>query len=124
MSTSTPSPENPVVIYGGELVAPTAGAPSSSLASHRIPYKWVDLEAEPDQVVEVESRNNGKRIIPTIVFADGPSSRKPSNDELADRIGLSARRVARHVRPSHHSGADPPDFTTAIYAARGKTPRC
>jgi thioredoxin reductase (NADPH) len=116
MSTSTPSPENPVVIYGASW-CPDCRRAKQFLASHRIPYKWVDLEAELDQVVEVESRNNGKRIIPTIVFADGSFLAEPSNDELADRIGLS-RAALLDTYDLVIIGGGPTGLTTAIYAAR------
>jgi len=82
----------------------------------------VDLEAEPDQVVEVESRNNGKRIIPTIVFADGSFLAEPSNDELADRIGLS-RAALLDTYDLVIIGADPPDSRRRS-TRRAKTPRC
>ncbi len=88
MSTSVPSDVAPIVIYGASW-CPDCRRAKQFLASHRIAYKWIDLETEPDQVAEVEARNDGKRIIPTIVFPDGSFLAEPSNDELADRIGLS-----------------------------------
>ncbi len=116
MSTSAPSEDSPIVIYGASW-CPDCRRAKQFLASHRIAYKWIDLETEPDQVAEVERRNDGKRIIPTIVFPDGSFLAEPSNDELADRIGLS--RVA--ASPTYDLviiGGGPTGLTTAIYAAR------
>ncbi len=114
--TSSSTSASPITVYGASW-CPDCRRAKQFLASHRIPYKWVDLEAEPDQVVEVESRNNGKRIIPTIVFADGSFLAEPSNDELADRIGLS-RAALLDSYDLVIIGGGPTGLTTAIYAAR------
>ncbi len=116
MSTSVPSQDAPIVIYGASW-CPDCRRAKQFLASHRIAYKWIDLETEPDQVAEVEARNDGKRIIPTIVFPDGSFLAEPSNDELADRIGLS-RAAASPTYDLVIIGGGPTGLTTAIYGAR------
>jgi thioredoxin reductase (NADPH) len=116
MSTSPPSNDSPLIVYGATW-CPDCRRAKQFLASHRIAYKWIDLETQPDQVAEVESRNGGKRIIPTVVFPDGSFLTEPSNDELADKIGLS--RIA--TSPTYDLviiGGGPTGLTTAIYAAR------
>ena len=116
MSTSTPSQDSPLVVYGASW-CPDCRRAKQFLMSHRIPFTWVDLETQPDQVAEVESRNDGKRIIPTIVFPDGSFLTEPSNDELADRIGLS-RTAAMPTYDLVIIGGGPTGLTTAIYGAR------
>jgi thioredoxin reductase (NADPH) len=116
MSTSTPSQDSPLVVYGASW-CPDCRRAKQFLTSHRIPFTWVDLETQPDQVAEVESRNDGKRIIPTIVFPDGSFLTEPSNDELADRIGLS-RTAAMPTYDLVIIGGGPTGLTTAIYGAR------
>ena len=39
----------------------------------------------------VEEVNNGKRIIPTLFFADGSTLVEPSNPDLAAKLGLRTR---------------------------------
>lgn len=103
-------------VYGA-LWCPDCRRAKEFLGSHRIPYEWIDLEEQPEAVAEVEKLNDGKRIIPTIVFPDGQHLAEPSNDELADALGLT-----RQAQGSEYDlvivGGGPTGLTTAIYAAR------
>jgi thioredoxin reductase (NADPH) len=116
MSTSTPSQNTPLIVYGASW-CPDCRRAKSFLTSHRVAFTWIDLETQPDQVAEVESRNDGKRIIPTIVFPDGTFLTEPSNDELADKIGLS-RTASSPTYDLVIIGGGPTGLTTAIYGAR------
>src|SRR3984957_20690091 len=110
------SSESPIIVYGASW-RPDCRRAKQFLASHRVPYDWIDLEEFPEKSAEVEARNSGKRIIPTIVFPDGPYLAEPSNDELADRIGLS--RVAEEKEYDLIIvGGGPTGLTTSIYGAR------
>ncbi|MGB3905656.1 MAG: glutaredoxin domain-containing protein [Anaerolineae bacterium] len=59
------------------------------LGKHRVEYEWVDIEHDPDGRAYVERVNNGKCIIPTIVFGDGSILVEPTNAELAAKLGLA-----------------------------------
>src|ERR1700684_1113788 len=110
------STESPLIVYAASC-CPDCRRAKQFLASHRVPYEWIDLEEFPDKTAEVEARNDGKRIIPTIVFPDGTFLAEPSNDELADRIGLS-RVASEKEYDIVIVGGGPTGLTTSIYGAR------
>jgi len=112
----TISADTPLVVFGATW-CPDCRRAKQFLTTHRIPFTWVDLELEPERTAEVEARNAGKRIIPTIVFADGTFLAEPSNDELADAVGLT-RSAARREYDLIIIGGGPTGLTTAIYGAR------
>jgi len=87
------------------------------LGQHRIEFDWVDMETDPSAQAEVERINDGKRIIPTIIFPDGSILTEPSNDELAEKLGI-VREAAMDSYDVLIAGGGPTALTTAIYAAR------
>jgi thioredoxin reductase (NADPH) len=105
-----------ITVYGAPW-CPDCRRAKTFLGNHRIPFHWVDLEEHPEAVAEVESRNDGKRVIPTIVFGDGTFLVEPDNEELAEKIGLT-RNAMMHEYDLIIVGGGPTGLTTAIYAAR------
>jgi thioredoxin reductase (NADPH) len=87
------------------------------LGQHRIEFDWVDMESDPTAQAEVERINGGKRIIPTIIFPDGSILTEPSNDELAEKLGI-VREASMSAYDLVIAGGGPTALTTAIYAAR------
>lgn len=114
--TAEPTTPRPVLLYGADW-CPDCRRSKRFLSDQRIPFTYIDLEAHPEATQEVERRNGGKRIIPTIVFDDGSHVAEPSNAELADALGLP-REAAGDTYDVVIVGGGPTGLTTAIYTAR------
>lgn len=109
-------PTKPILIYGTTW-CPDCRRAKQFFGEHRVQYTWVDIEQDDAAMAEVERINGGKRIVPTIICADGDVLVEPSNDELAARLGLHA--TAQHAfYDLIIVGAGPAGLTTAIYTAR------
>ena len=97
--------------------APTAGAPRSSWPTSASPTPGTTSKGSRTACEVVQDRNDGKNIIPTIVFPDGSHLAEPTNEELAQKLGLQ-RQAMQHVYDLIIVGGGPTGLTTAIYAAR------
>ncbi len=59
------------------------------LDEQQISYHWVDTDENKEAEEFVKAKNNGMRIIPTIIFADGSYLAEPSNAQLAEKFNIS-----------------------------------
>jgi thioredoxin reductase (NADPH) len=106
----------PIKVYGASW-CPDCRRAKRFLGDQRVPFEWHDIEVDPDGVKIVQERNNGNNVIPTIIFPDGSHLAEPSNEELAEKIGLE-RTAMMHVYDVIIIGGGPAGLTTSIYAAR------
>jgi thioredoxin reductase (NADPH) len=105
-----------IKVYGASW-CPDCRRAKRFLGDQRISFEWHDIETDPDGVRIVQERNGGNNIIPTIIFPDGSHLAEPSNEELAEKIGLE-RMAMMHVYDLIIIGGGPAGLTTSIYAAR------
>ena len=87
------------------------------LGEQRVPYEFVDIDSDEAGLAYVQEVNEGKSIIPVILFDDGSTLVEPSNAELAAKLGLTAE-----AKGSFYDlvviGSGPSGLTAALYAAR------
>ena len=95
-----------ITVYGAHW-CPDCRRSKQFLGEHQIPYAWVDIEQDKDAERLVIEKNDGKRIIPTITFADGSFLVAFLNDELVATGALvpEAEGTARIVRMSVAAGS-------------------
>lgn len=105
-----------LTVYGAHW-CPDCRRAKKFLGEQLIHFDWVDIEKDADARAYVEKLNNGKRIIPTIVFTDGSILVEPSNAQLAQKLGLQAKAKMQFY-DLIVIGAGPAGLTAAIYAAR------
>src|SRR5438552_2847858 len=105
-----------ITVYGASWCSDCRRA-KRFLGDQRISFAWHDVEQEPEYLAVVHEKNDGNNTIPTIVFPDGSHLSEPSNEELADKLGLE-RTAMMHVYDLLIVGGGPAGLTTSIYAAR------
>ena len=108
--------EAKITVYGAPW-CPDCTRSKQFLGEQRVLYNWVDIDQDEAGRRYVQQVNDGKQIIPTIVFEDESILVEPSNAELAEKLGINPQ-ASRPYFNLIVIGGGPAGLTAAMYAAR------
>ena len=77
-----------IKIYGTDWCSDCTRA-KSFLDKYQVEYNWFNIELDKELQDYVREMNNGKQIVPTIVFDDGTVLVEPTNAELAEKLEIN-----------------------------------
>ncbi len=87
------------------------------LARNRVPYKWHDIEKQPEEAERLlDLAGVRERPLPIAVFNDGTAMSNPENSKIAEMVGLRTQAE----QPSYDLaiiGAGPGGLAAAVYGA-------
>lgn len=106
-------------IYGAHW-CPDCRRCKTFMGEHGVPYEWLDILEHPELTREILDKTGGKRVLPTIVFDDGDVLLRPTNLELARKLGITLH-MNRSFWPLIIIGAGPAGLTASLFTARDAT---
>ncbi len=86
------------------------------LGRNQVPYQWLDIESEPEANRLLASAESSSADLPLVIFPDGSYLIKPTNVQIAEKIGLRTQAKL----PFYDLvivGAGPSGLAAAVYAA-------
>jgi thioredoxin reductase (NADPH) len=99
----------------GTRWAPASFAVRDFLGRHQVPFRWLDVELDPD-ACQLATQAGGASSLPLLLFPDGSSLEAPSPAAIAEKLGLRTRAE----KPFYDLvviGGGPAGLAGAVYGA-------
>lgn len=100
----------------GHQWSPQSHTIKDFLAGNLLPYRWLDVERNPDAQVLLDAAGVQQNELPALVFEDGSVLRNPEPREVAARLGRPMS-AAFDVYDLVIVGAGPAGLAAAVYGA-------
>lgn len=89
----------------------------TSLPENHLPYKWIDLENDPDVEAFLRRMNVGPRDTPVVILGHGKMLRNPSNSGVSAELGMQASPGRAGQCEVLVVGAGPAGLAASVYGA-------
>jgi thioredoxin reductase (NADPH) len=86
------------------------------LGRNLVPYRWLDVETEPEAEELLRLSGNGAGDLPVLLLTDGTVLVKPTKTQIAQSIGLQTK-AGMHLYDLVIVGAGPAGLAAAVYAS-------
>jgi thioredoxin reductase (NADPH) len=86
------------------------------LSRNRIPFQWLNPELTPDALKLLKEKGIDDSRLPVVLFGDGTALVQPSNQELAEKVGLRTQ-AEQEFYDVVVVGAGPAGLGAAVYGA-------
>ncbi len=100
----------------GFQFSPASHTIKDYLGSNLIPYRWFDVEKNPEAKQKLDVNKISREQLPLIVFEDGTHLCHPTIRQIADKIG-KATEAAHDIYDVVIIGAGPAGLAAAVYGA-------
>jgi thioredoxin reductase (NADPH) len=109
-------PETKGLRLVGHQWSPRSHQIKDFLAGNLIPYRWLDVERNPDTRSLLDAAGIGVSELPALFFEDGFALRNPEPRQVAERLGRSLS-AALNLYDLVIVGAGPSGLAAAVYGA-------
>ena len=81
----TSNPKSPIIMYGTDW-CPDCISSKFVLNKLKVPYRYINIDQDPEAEEIVRKHNSGSRSVPTIIFPDKSVLTEPSRRELSEKV--------------------------------------
>lgn len=101
----------------GSRYSPSTVRLTQFLARNGVPHTWIDVEDDPGAAELLQQFGVGPVDTPVVMMGDGTVLKRPTRDEISERMGLAAPVGEADVADLLIVGAGPGGLAAAVYGA-------